>query len=249
MASNLAADFVSMPPTTLALGACISCFARAFSTTISIAAHGLRRASQLPNDWSVSAHMKTRKFCQQRLPHLLLTFLIAIALIGCSAGDNVMAASINSAAKTGGTLGQRANGRTASQVEGIHLIDARIHAPAPGQPMSAGYFILMNHGIEAVTLTGLISDTVAVQMHTTKVENNGTTMRPLNSITIAADDQIVFKPGGDHLMVRGLPRDIKSIPLTMQFEHGASLETTFTVLFIDEWMEKQTKPGLDHVDH
>ena len=73
----------------------------------------------------------------------------------------------------------------------MHLVDARIHAPAPGQPMSAGYFMLMNHGSKAVTLTGFISDTVAVQMHTTKVENNGTTMRPLNSITIAADDQII----------------------------------------------------------
>jgi copper(I)-binding protein len=193
--------------------------------------------------------MKTHKFCHQRRSQLLLTFLIAIALIGCSAGDNDVAASINSAAKTGGTLGQTANDHTASQVEGMHLIDPRIHAPAPGQPMSAGYFILMNHGSEAVTLTGFISDTVAVQMHTTKVENNGTTMRPLNGITIAADDQIIFKPGGNHLMVRGLPRDLKSIPLTMQFEHGASLETTFTVLSIDEWMEKQIKPGMDHVDH
>ncbi len=131
----------------------------------------------------------------------------------------------------------------------MHLVDARIHAPAPGQPMSAGYFMLMNHGSEAVTLTGFISDTVAVQMHTTKVENNGTTMRPLNSITIAADDQVIFKPGGNHLMVRDLPPDLKSIPLTMQFEHGASLETTFTVLSIDEWMEQQIKPGMDHVDH
>ena len=50
-------------------------------------------------------------------------------------------------------------------------------------------------------------------------------------------------------MVRDLPRDLKSIPLTMQFERSASLEATFTVLSIDEWMEQQIKPGMDHVDH
>ena len=37
-------------------------------------------------------------------------------------------------------------------------IDARVHAPTHGQPMSAGYFTLMNHGSEAVTVVGIALD-------------------------------------------------------------------------------------------
>ena len=109
---------------------------------------------------------------------------MASALMGCSAGDGDVPANENSAEQTGGGTSQIANDQAAAKGDalgGMHLIDARIHAPAPGQPMSAGYFTLMNHGSEAVTLTGLTSDTVSVQMHTTKVDNNGTTMRPLNT--------------------------------------------------------------------
>ena len=177
---------------------------------------------------------------------------MAIALTGCSATENNVAVNDNSAEQTSNPPGQTASNQSATQaaaMAGMHLIDARIHAPAPGQPISAGYFTLMNHGSEAVTLSGLTSDTVSVQMHTTKVENNGTTMRPLNTITIAADDRIIFKPGGNHLMIRELPSDLKSIALVMQFENGASLEATFNVLSMDEWMGQQMSPGMDHSDH
>ena len=196
--------------------------------------------------------MKTPKLFQQRPFQSLFVLLMASALMGCSAGDGDVTVNENSAEQTGGSTSQTANDQSAAKaaaMAGMHLIDARIHAPAPGQPMSAGYFTLMNHGSEAVTLTGLTSDTVSVQMHTTKVENNGTTMRPLNAITIAADDQIIFQPGGNHLMIRDLPSDLKSIALVMQFEHGASLETTFNVLAMDEWMKQQMTSGMNHSDH
>ncbi len=104
---------------------------------------------------------------------------------------------------------------------------------------------LMNHGSEAVTVVGITSDAVTVQMHTTSVENNGTTMRPLDTVTIAPDDQIIFQPGGNHLMIRDLPADLKSLPLTMRFSNGASLETKFNVLPMEQWMNK----GVDHSNH
>ncbi|MBL6814853.1 MAG: copper chaperone PCu(A)C [Pseudomonadales bacterium] len=196
--------------------------------------------------------MKTTKFFHQRPFQPLLTCLLAIALMGCSAANNDAAENENSAEQSSDPLSQTANDRGAEQdaaMAGMHLIDARIHAPAPGQPMSAGYFTLMNHGSETVTLTGFASPTVAVQMHTTKVENNGTTMRPLNTIAIAADDQIIFQPGGNHLMIRDLPSDLQSIELVMQFENGASLATTFNVLSMDEWMGQQLSPVMDHSNH
>ncbi len=102
--------------------------------------------------------------------------------------------------------------------------------------MSAGYFRLMNHGSQPVTLIGFSSDSMAVQMHTTEVENGGTTMRPLASITIAPDDQVVFKPGGNHLMIRNLPEEGQQLTLQMNFASGAALNADFTLVPMEQWM-------------
>ena len=120
---------------------------------------------------------------------------MALSLIGCGGSDQGASAESASTENPSSNNGQESysqNPGLKDALAGMHLIDARVHAPAPGQPMSAGYFTLMNHGREAVTLVGINSDAVTVQMHTTSLENNGTTMRPLDAITIAPDDQIIF---------------------------------------------------------
>lgn len=194
--------------------------------------------------------MKTPRDFFQRLSlsQLAVALLMALTLMGCSGSDNDASAGTASTANLSNNSGQESysqNPGLKDALAGMHLIDARVHAPAPGQPMSAGYFTLMNHGREAVILVGINSDAVTVQMHTTSVENNGTTMRPLDAITIAPDDQIIFQPGGNHLMIRDLPADLKSLPLTMQFSNGASLETVFNVLPMDQWMNQD----IDHSNH
>ena len=194
--------------------------------------------------------MKTpRDFFQgPSLSQLAVALLMALSLIGCGGSDNGASAESASTENPSSNSGQESHSQNhglKDALAGMHLIDARVHAPAPGQPMSAGYFTLMNHGREAVTLVGINSDAVTVQMHTTSVENNGTTMRPLDAITIAPDDQIIFQPGGNHLMIRDLPADLKSLPLTMQFSNGASLETMFNVLPMDQWMNQD----VDHSNH
>ena len=194
--------------------------------------------------------MKTpRDFFQgPSLSQLAVALLMALSLIGCGGSDQGASAESASTENPSSNNGQESysqNPGLKDALAGMHLIDARVHAPAPGQPMSAGYFTLMNHGREAVILVGINADAVTVQMHTTSVEKNGTTMRPLDAITIAPDDQIIFQPGGNHLMIRDLPADLKSLPLTMQFSNGASLETMFNVLPMDQWMNQ----GMDHSNH
>ena len=46
-------------------------------------------------------------------------------------------------------------------------------------------------------------------------------------------------------MIRDLPADLKSLPLTIRFSNGASLETKFNVLSMDQWMNQ----GVDHSNH
>lgn len=165
----------------------------------------------------------------------LAMFLVALTLQGCGTDNDSAKDSGNDASVSAAHNDHQMDaGDTA--IASLHLVEARINKPAPGQRMSAGYFTLMNHGTEAITLTKIASDAADVQMHTTTLEASGTTMRPLDKITIAPNGQIVFQPGGNHLMIRNLSAEAKSLAMTMTFDNGGSLNTSFTVIPMDAWM-------------
>ena len=165
----------------------------------------------------------------------LAIFLIAVTLQGCGTDtDSAKSAGNDSSASKAHDDHQMETRDNA--IAALHLVEARVNEPAPGQRMSAGYFTLMNHGTEAITLTKIASDAADVQMHTTTLEASGTTMRPLDEITIAPNSQVVFQPGGNHLMISNLSAEAKSLPMTMTFDNGGSLDTSFTVIPMDAWM-------------
>jgi len=131
----------------------------------------------------------------------------------------------------------------------LHLVEARLHAPVPGQPVSAGYFTLMNHGDAPVTLVKVKSSAADVEMHTTRVESAGTSMRPLEKVLIAPDASAVFRPGGHHLMIRNLTPEAlaaKNVPVTLVFADGRQLKSHLAIVPMGEWM--QHKAG-DHSMH
>jgi hypothetical protein len=169
-------------------------------------------------------------FGRPSFPPAVIAALAVALLSACSEPSGSMDKSASSQTPSSDAL------PTDTAMAFMHVVDARINAPVQGQAMSAGYFRLMNHGSQPVTLIGFISDSVAVQMHTTAVENGGTTMRPLASITIAPDDQIVFKPGGNHLMIRNLPEEGQQLTLQMNFASGAALNADFAVVPMEQWM-------------
>ena len=165
----------------------------------------------------------------------LAIFLIAVTLQACGTNtDSAKSAGNDSSASEAHDDHQMETRDNA--IAALHLVEARVNEPAPGQQMSAGYFTLMNHGSAAITLTKIASDSADVQMHTTTLEASGTTMRPLDKITIAPNGQIVFQPGGNHLMIRNLSAEAKSLAMTMTFDNGGSLNTSFTVIPMDAWM-------------
>jgi copper(I)-binding protein len=165
----------------------------------------------------------------------LAIFLIAVTLQACGTNtDSAKSAGNDSSASEAHDDHQMETRDNA--IAALHLVEARVNEPAPGQRMSAGYFTLMNHGTEAITLTKIASDAADVQMHTTTLEASGTTMRPLSEITIAPNGQIVFRPGGNHLMISNIPADAQSLPITMSFDNGGSMSASFTIIPMDAWM-------------
>lgn len=162
--------------------------------------------------------------------------LTAVLITGCSAGMKQ-----DNADEIGADLTAQM-----SALDALHLVNPRINIPAPGQTIAAGYFTLMNHGFESVTLTRISAPDLDVQMHSTVVEGAGTTMRPLTSVTIAADEQTVFQPGGKHLMIRDLPTGVENLTLDMEFADGATLQTTFALIPMQQWLQGGQNPHQGH---
>lgn len=103
----------------------------------------------------------------------------------------------------------------------------------PGDGPMAGYFVLNNTGAQPVTLTGANSPAFArVEAHETVERDGQATMRPVESVTVAAGDHVAFQPGGYHLMLMQRQGDIRigdQLPIALRFGDGAELEAMFTV--------------------
>lgn len=82
------------------------------------------------------------------------------------------------------------------------VTDVSIKKPVPGMQMSAGYLTFTNDSAEPITITRITSPQfAAVEMHETIVQDGISRMAGLDELTIPARSQVVFEPGGKHLML------------------------------------------------
>lgn len=88
------------------------------------------------------------------------------------------------------------------QPEWLTVSEVSAFAPLPGQPAGVAYFSLHNAGNAAVTLHEVTSPEFAsVRMHTTLVDDGVARMMALDLLTVAEHSEVVFAPGGPHLML------------------------------------------------
>ena len=92
---------------------------------------------------------------------------------------------------------------------------------------SAVYFVILNEGGEADTLIGATADVAnEAEMHETHIEGDVAKMAPVPRVDIPAHGRIEFKPGGYHVMLVGLTRDLKdgqTFKLTLRFEKSDAI--------------------------
>jgi periplasmic copper chaperone A len=106
----------------------------------------------------------------------------------------------------------------------ISVSEAFVRPTASANMSSAAYLTLKNSGLKADKLIKVESDMVSnIQIHDTKIDKNGVMlMLPIeNGLTIPAQQAIVFKPRGLHIMLMGVKEPLnkgQSIPLTFIFE-------------------------------
>lgn len=106
--------------------------------------------------------------------------------------------------------------------KGIEVHEVWMRPVAKGEN-GAVYFVMHNHAREADELTGASSDSaVAAELHESKMNGDVMEMRPLESVPLEAFAEVKFEPGGLHLMLVDLKKDLKvgdELELTLHFKN------------------------------
>ena len=127
--------------------------------------------------------------------------------------------------------------------------DIEVHQPWARAAMtgenSAVYMELHNHSDQADDLVGASSDiAAAVEIHLSSMNIEGMMqMVRQDSIPLSADAEIQFAPGGLHIMLVGLTRDLKAgdhFQVTLHFKTHADIVLDVVV---------QTMEGMDMSTH
>ncbi len=102
-----------------------------------------------------------------------------------------------------------------------------------GSGNGAVYAELVNSGNAPDALIGAASDAAAVtEIHESYQQMNMMMMRRIDKIDVPAGGKVEMKPGGYHIMLLNLTRDLKpgeSIGVTLQFEKAGRIPVTATV--------------------
>ena len=125
------------------------------------------------------------------------------------------------------------SGTTTYAATALHVQDAWIQEAPPGATVLAAYLVIANRGAQAQTLVSVSSpDFAAVEIHTSQIVNGTASMTQLKDLTIPAQGQQVFAPGGAHLMLLRPKRALRAgdaVRLRLQFSGAVTLDVTAKV--------------------
>ena len=116
--------------------------------------------------------------------------------------------------------------------QGIEVREPWMRPAAQGEN-GAVYFVIHNRGSAADTLTGVSSNVAeAVEMHESSMSGDVMQMQQLDSVPLEGSSETIFEPGGLHIMLVGLKKDLKigdEIEITLYFENYEDLNVTVPV--------------------
>lgn len=126
--------------------------------------------------------------------------------------------------------------------------------------MSGAFGALNNTGTEKLVLTGASSERAGmIEIHEFVTKDGAQVMQEMQGeFTVAAGKDREFVPGGEHLMLMGLPSALlagEELPLVLEFSDGSTLPVTLPVRDYsganevygeDEGAEKMDHGSMDH---
>ncbi len=102
----------------------------------------------------------------------------------------------------------------------VQIQDPWVRATVPYQK-ATGVFMLL-HADKDIQLVQASSPLAAVgEIHEMKMQDNVMKMRQIDGLSLSAGKPIALKPGGFHIMLMGLQRQVKEgelVPLVLTFE-------------------------------
>lgn len=117
----------------------------------------------------------------------------------------------------------------------VDISDSYFSATYPMATSAAGYFSLTNNGTQRISLTTILVDEKVADkagFHQTVMDEGMISMRPMKQLDINAGETIQFQPGGNHIMLTGLKRQLAvgdSITVTFKFAEMNDVMQAFEV--------------------
>lgn len=123
----------------------------------------------------------------------------------------------------------------------IHVENPRVNPIFAGMPVTAVYADLYNHSDKDLTLVAVSGDiSPRIEIHEHTMDNGLMKMQEVaNGVVLPAGKTTAFAPGGYHIMIMEMNRDIKegdTVKLTLQFDDGSTQMITAIA----------KKPSMDH---
>lgn len=103
----------------------------------------------------------------------------------------------------------------------------------PGARVLGAYMTLVNASEQGDRLLSVSSPLAGeIEIHRMTVKNGMMDMEPIPFLTVPARGEVKLQPGGNHLMIYGMKRDLKAgdrLPLELKFEHAGTISVDFPV--------------------
>ena len=104
--------------------------------------------------------------------------------------------------------------------------------PAAAGGNAAGYLVINNRG-SADVLTAVETPVAKASLHRSAMADGMASMRAMDDgLPVPADQTIVLRPGGDHIMLAGLTRSLtqgQKIPATLVFQRAGRVKIQISV--------------------
>lgn len=112
-------------------------------------------------------------------------------------------------------------------------VDAPWARATTASAKAGGVFLTLRGAATPDRLTGASTPVAGMaELHRTVQENGVMKMLPVDALPIEAGKPVEFKPGGLHIMLMGLKRQLKqgdTFPITLTFEKSPPITATVTV--------------------
>ena len=132
----------------------------------------------------------------------------------------------------------------------IHIQSPWARALPPTSPNGAVYLTLTNHGAHPDKLLSASADVAErVEVHSHILEDGMMKMRPVESVILPPHEDVLFAPGGQHIMLMGLKQPLAAgdrFPLLLEFDQTDQVLVEVVVQSTDAESAGKTDHRHDH---